>query len=325
MAQEGSRTIFITGGSGYLGSHLIAFLQREGGWRIGYTFLSNDVPAGTFGGACGFRVDLATGEGLDEALEALGPVDVVVNTAAISQPALCERDYARALAANAPAKLLDALERRRAAGGGEPLLIHLSTDQVYDGSRAMWTEADATEPVNAYGRSKLEAEQLIAARWPPGRAAALRASLIYGPEPPFPVGRPLFVQFVESALREGRPTKFFEDEFRCPVYVFDICRVISHLGRQLPAGPAHAVYNLGGPQRLSRVDMAVAVAAHFGYDRGCIQATPSAEAGDRGYSSPPDISMDMARLRADMPAVALTPFAEGLAEIFPAASSRAAS
>jgi hypothetical protein len=42
----------------------------------------------------------------------------------------------------------------------------------------------------------------------------LRASLIYGPQPPFPVGRPLFVQFVEDSLRQGKPTKFFADEFR---------------------------------------------------------------------------------------------------------------
>ena len=33
--------------------------------------------------------------------------------------------------------------------------------QVYDGSRANWKESDACHPVNAYGRTKLEAEQLI--------------------------------------------------------------------------------------------------------------------------------------------------------------------
>ncbi|KIY95787.1 dTDP-4-dehydrorhamnose reductase [Monoraphidium neglectum] len=308
-------TIFVTGGSGYLGSHLIAHLQHEGGYRIGYSFLTNDVPPGTFGDAHGCRVDLATGEGLDSAFEALGPVDVVVNTAAISQPALCEKDYARARAANVPEKLLDALERQRRASGVEALLVHISTDQVYEGSRAHWSEADPTAPVNAYGRSKLEAEEIIRARWP--RAVVLRASLIYGPQPPFPVGRPLFVQFVEDSLRQGKPTKFFADEFRCPVFVFDICRVVAHLARLPPGAPAHNTYNLGGPDRMSRVDMAVAVARHFGYDLGAIVSIPSAEAGDRGYQSPPDISMVMDRLRQDLPSITLTSFAQGLALIFP--------
>lgn len=50
---------------------------------------------------------------------------------------------------------------------------------------------------------------------PARRRIILRTSLIYGPQPPAPVGRPLFLQFVEEALREGRPTKFLTDEFRC--------------------------------------------------------------------------------------------------------------
>jgi dTDP-4-dehydrorhamnose reductase len=68
--------------------------------------------------------------------------------------------------------------------------------------------------VNAYGRSKLEAEQHLAAAYP-GKHVVLRASLIYGPEPPLQaVGRPLFVQFVESQLAQGLETSFFVDEFR---------------------------------------------------------------------------------------------------------------
>lgn len=37
------------------------------------------------------KADLSTGEGLQEALETLGPVDIVVNCAAISSPAACEK------------------------------------------------------------------------------------------------------------------------------------------------------------------------------------------------------------------------------------------
>lgn len=90
-------------------------------------------------------------------------------------------------------------------------LVHL---KVYDGSRPWWAEADATQPVNAYGRSKLEAEQHLSAAYP-AKHVVLRASLIYGPEPPLQaVGRPLFVQFVESQLAQGLDTSFFVDELR---------------------------------------------------------------------------------------------------------------
>lgn len=64
---------------------------------------------------------------------------------------------------------------------------------------------------------------------------------------------------------------------RCPVYVKDICRVISHFAQQLPKVPEHTTYNLGGPDRMSRVDMAVAVAEHKGYPQESILSMPSAE------------------------------------------------
>lgn len=67
---------------------------------------------------------------------------------------------------------------------------------------------------------------------------------------------------------------------RCPILVSDICQVVSHLAA-LPGAPLHSTYNLGGPERLSRVDMAAAVADHFGYGRGCIEAIPGADAPDR--------------------------------------------
>lgn len=86
--------------------------------------------------------------------------------------------------------------------------------QVYDGSKAWWSEADAADPVNAYGRSKLEAEQLLQSAWP-GKFVALRSSLIYGPEAPLAsVDRPLFLQFVRQVLQSGKDTTFFVDEYR---------------------------------------------------------------------------------------------------------------
>jgi nucleoside-diphosphate-sugar epimerase len=64
-------TILVTGGSGYLGQIAIAALEKEG-HRIGYTYLTHDMPAGTFKNARGFRVDLSSGEGLDAVFQVGG-------------------------------------------------------------------------------------------------------------------------------------------------------------------------------------------------------------------------------------------------------------
>jgi hypothetical protein len=98
---------------------------------------------------------------------------------------------------NVPTVLLAALHssaQRSAAARAPPLLIHISTDQVYDGKSPLSTEMALAKPVNVYGATKLEAEQTIQARWP--QHVILRSSIIYGPQPCTPISRPLFVQFI---------------------------------------------------------------------------------------------------------------------------------
>lgn len=67
--------------------------------------------------------------------------------------------------------------------------------------------------------------------------------------------------------------------------------------------PDARVYNMGGPQRMSRVDMAEAVTDARGYDRAAILRAPAASV-DRGVASPADISMNTALLQ-----VGTTPYA----------------
>ncbi|KAI7836218.1 hypothetical protein COHA_009899 [Chlorella ohadii] len=235
----------------------------------------------------GFKVNLATGEGLDECLEALTAggkrLVAVINCAALSQPAVCEAHPEAAAALNVPTKLLDALERHKAAKGCDPLLIHFSTDQVYDGSKARWKEDDDCKPVNVYGRTKLDGERAVQARWP--NHAILRSSIIYGPDPPLvEVERPLLLQFIDESLTAKRPTAFFDDEWRCPVRVRDIIRVVQTLiARQ--GELQHRLFNLGGPDRLSRADMAEAVARAHGHDPALVQRLPAASAASRSEAA----------------------------------------
>lgn len=285
--------MLVTGGSGYLGQFLVQDLGRD--HKVGFTHHSTSLSAKLEGTVQEFWVDLKTGEGVAECLEQLGPVDAVINCAAISQPGVVEKDPTYARRCNIPTELVEALKAHAQKTQREPLLIHLSTDQVYDGTKSWWKEADPTEPVNAYGRTKLEAEQFLEKEWP--KHVVLRSSIIYGPQSPAPVSRSLFVQFIDSALGSGKETTFFEDEFRCPVYVRDIVTLVRRMVESsLP--PPHKVYNLGGPQRLSRVDMARFVAGARGYDQALIKPVPSASV-QRGVASPPDISMNIMRLMED--------------------------
>ncbi|KAL3155375.1 hypothetical protein ABBQ38_010936 [Trebouxia sp. C0009 RCD-2024] len=309
------KTVLVLGGSGYLGQFLVQSLTRS--CRVGFTHHSTSPP--DFGGSeQAFWLDLPTGEGMQQCFDHLGPVDVVINCAAISSPAACEKEEQTARAVNVPTKLLDALDLHRAAHAKEPLLVHLSTDQVYDGSKAYWKESDVCRPVNAYGRTKLEAEQLIQDRW--ANHIILRSSVIFGPQSPVPVSRVLFLQFIANGLRQGKPTTFFEDEFRCPIYVKDIVRVVTAFVEE-PGNLQHRLFNMGGPERLSRLAMAQKTANIWDLDKTCIRSALSASV-KREAVSPADISMDSTRLALRLPLVKLTSLDNALLDIEHGVASR---
>ncbi|HEX8962642.1 MAG TPA: dTDP-4-dehydrorhamnose reductase [Rhodocyclaceae bacterium] len=101
--------------------------------------------------------------------------DVVVNAAAYTAVDKAESDLAAATAINGEAPGILAEEAKRVGA----LLIHYSTDYVFDGSKSgPYAEEDEPNPLNAYGRSKLAGERAIQAVG--GHHLILRTTWIYG-------------------------------------------------------------------------------------------------------------------------------------------------
>jgi dTDP-4-dehydrorhamnose reductase len=101
--------------------------------------------------------DLSNLDGLRETLRALKP-DVIVNAAAYTAVDKAEDDTLAANLINAEAVSVIA----NAAAECGALLVHYSTDYVFDGSGYQaWLESSAVSPVNAYGVSKLNGERAI--------------------------------------------------------------------------------------------------------------------------------------------------------------------
>lgn len=104
-----------------------------------------------------------------------------------------------------------------------------------------------------------------------------------------------------GAPNGGAPERIeaFDNEFRCAVDVADVVQAVRLLlARGWPAGAAGA-YNLGGPERLSRADIARAVVAEAAPGRERELVVPTARDPRRfAVASPADISVDSSRLVA---------------------------
>ncbi|GFP85970.1 methionine adenosyltransferase 2 subunit beta [Phtheirospermum japonicum] len=284
------KRVLIVGGTGYLGQHLLRSfadnLEAKFPIALAFTHRSNPPPQALLNAiphALPFRVDLSSGDGLTAISDAFGQPDVVINCAALSVPRVCEMDSEAAMSINVPTSLVKWLS----SFGEGTLMIHLSTDQVYEGTKSFYKEEDETVPVNVYGKSKVEAERYISANCE--NFAMLRSSIIYGPQTISPVQKSLPIQ--------GEALDFFHDEFRCPVFVKDLVAVIQILTNQWisESKQMQFVLNVGGPDRVSRVQMAEAVAHVRGYNASLIKPV-SASSVDRGVKSPSDISMDITKL-----------------------------
>jgi dTDP-4-dehydrorhamnose reductase len=125
------------------------------GWELQRTL----QPLGKVAAFSHAGLDLADAAAIRSKLDEVRP-DVIVNAAAYTavDKAESEPELAHEVNAVAPALLAQEAARRGA------LLIHYSTDYVYDGAKAApYVETDKTNPLGAYGRSKLAGEEGIRA------------------------------------------------------------------------------------------------------------------------------------------------------------------
>ena len=120
--------------------------------------------------------DLSNLEGLAETVRVFRP-QVVINAAAYTAVDKAESDSSTAHLVNALAPEV----LSRACAALDALLVHYSTDYVFDGSgQTPWLETDATGPLNVYGHSKLAGEQGIAKQG--AKHVIFRTSWVYGTE-----------------------------------------------------------------------------------------------------------------------------------------------
>ena len=232
--------ILVLGGTGLLGNALSAELEARGE-----------------------RATAPTRETLD--LEVVGAAaawieqhrpEAVLNAAGFTDVPACELDDRRGavtrLNVDLPGELAGACGKRAIP------LLHVSTDYVFDGAlRRPYREDDAVNPLQVYGRSKLQGERAVFGRNPD--ALVVRVSTLYGP------GRPSRDAYVDAILRQARAhdakdvLAVVEAPVSSPTYAPDVAPACLDLLGAGATGLVHVV-NEGAVSRLELARAAVRLA-----------------------------------------------------------------
>jgi dTDP-4-dehydrorhamnose reductase len=194
---------------------LLTGANGQVGWELRRTLSS----LGTVYATDAQRLDLTDAAAIRRVLAEVKP-RVIVNPAAYTavDRAESEPDLARAVNAEAPAILA-----REAAQSGA-LLVHYSTDYVFDGSgKRPWREEDAPAPLNVYGATKLAGEEAIRASG--CRHLIFRTSWVYGNR------GANFLLTMQRLMRERPELKIVDDQIGAPTW----CRSLAEATAQVLA------------------------------------------------------------------------------------------
>lgn len=255
--------ILITGANGLVGQALTRAAAQLPGADVLATSLNTAVVRARGGTA---RLDVLDGDAVERMVQDFAP-DVVLHAAGLAQVEACEadREVCWALNVDAVATMAAACHRHGAR------LVLPSTDFVFDGAAGPYAETARPAPINAYGRSKLAAENALKASRLTDWAVA-RTTLVFG-APAGIVPRLDLVRWLVRELRAGRPVRVAADQLRTPTYDDDLADGILRIVRFRRSG----VFHLSGRESLSILDVAHRVAEAFDLDAGLIAPATTAE------------------------------------------------
>jgi len=179
-------------------------------------------------------IEIANGESVASKLRELQPA-LVVNTAAMHHVENCELKPESAFAVNALGARNLALTARDIGA----VLIHVSTDYVFDGGKTSpYEEGDPPRPLSVYGNSKLAGEYFVRATL--DKHFLLRTSAIYGKSPCRAKGGLNFIQLMLKLAKERGEVRVVDSEIVTPTSTSDLARQMVALSRCDSYGLYHA-------------------------------------------------------------------------------------
>ncbi len=225
---KGLLKILLLGGTGLLGSEIKSLLELKG----------HDVvdPSHRL-------LDVSNIELLNQFFDDNKSFDWCINSTAYARVDLAEKETEEAnlLNGTVPGHLA------QLCSSNNVRFLHLSTDYVFNGEkRDLYTEEDSVDPINVYGKSKLNGEIAVLQSNPD--AIIARTSLLFG------IKKPSFFQALIENIHEQESFDAVDDIYACPTFAPDLAkRLIEMMEKDIPGG----IYHVTGTECLSRYEIGI--------------------------------------------------------------------
>lgn len=258
--------VIVTGAGGLIGQYFMKTASRwSPGWHVR--------------GLTRADVDLTDPSNVERTWHEVQP-QAVIHCAALSRTKECEQDPERAQRVNVEATVhLVHLSKHIP-------FIFLSSGEVFDGAGRWYDESDRPNPINVYGRTKVEAEQAVLRN---SLHSVVRIVLTAGRSTE---GNRSFVEDMVRAAKSGQKISLYTDEFRCPLPAGVIVRAVWELLERSKPG----LYHLGGSERLSRWEIGQVLLPWYPEFKGRLVESSARQHG--GAPRPVDLSLRCEKIQS---------------------------
>ncbi len=249
--------IGIIGASGFVGQHLYNHFQKS--HEVVGTYCNRGVPNLV-------KLDISDRGAVADFFSKYCP-NIVLLPAANPNVEWCEEHPAESWRVNVEG-IVNVAD---AARGSRCKLVYYSTEYVFDGKNGPYSEKDTPNPIGVYGFHKYVAERYVLDILKD--SLALRTTVIYGWEE---TGKNFVERFIKT-LGEGKTFNVPIDQISSPTHISTLVQATEKLLEQ----DAHGVYNVVGPQVMSRYDFSLEICDVFGLDKKLVNAVETNKLGQK--------------------------------------------
>ena len=182
--------------------------------------------------------------------------NIIINCAAMTNVDLCEQNKSLCYDVN-----VNGLKNLIKHSDKETKIIHISSDYVYDGKNNSYDETLAPNPINYYGKTKLESENIL--------IGSRRSYIIIRPNTLYSLKGNNFFTWVYNSLINNTEINVVDDQVSNPSFVPSLASSIIDIILMNGEG----LYHHGSKDSITRYDFAIAISKKFNFNDKLIKKT----------------------------------------------------